>query len=120
MRLAERYLPQSVMSRPKQGFSSGLPYLMRTQFASLVRHFLGSSRLVEAGYLRDRPIRDLLSAHLAGRTDHGNRLWLLLHAEIWHRVFLDQISVVGLQNECDELLSGAREIREPGAPVIAV
>ncbi|HET7563622.1 MAG TPA: asparagine synthase (glutamine-hydrolyzing) [Gemmatimonadaceae bacterium] len=85
MRLAERYLPAEVVRRPKQGFTSALPYLMATQFRALFREYLTRSRLVEAGYFRQPTIDAMLTAHLAGRTDHGNRLWLLLNAELWYR-----------------------------------
>jgi hypothetical protein len=30
----------------------------------------------------------LLGEHLAGRADHGNRLWLLLNSEVWYRMYI--------------------------------
>jgi asparagine synthase (glutamine-hydrolysing) len=99
MRLAERYLPPEVMRRPKQGFSSALPYMMARQVRALFAHYLPQSRLVEAGYLRREPIQEMLDAHLSGRTDHGNRLWLLLNAEIWHRMKIEGASVGELSDE---------------------
>jgi len=51
-RLAERYLPPEVLNRPKQGFSSGLPYMLNSQFRLLFGHYLADSHLVEAGFLR--------------------------------------------------------------------
>jgi hypothetical protein len=49
----------------------------------------------------------MLAAHLSGRTDHGNRLWLLLNAEVWHRVHIDQVPLGRLEDECREALRGA-------------
>jgi hypothetical protein len=49
----------------------------------------------------------MLDAHIAGRTDHGNRLWLLLNAEVWHRVHVEQIPVDRLEAECEEAVRGA-------------
>ena len=34
-KLAARYLPAEILNRPKQGFSSALPYLLQTQYARL-------------------------------------------------------------------------------------
>jgi hypothetical protein len=28
----------------------------------------------------------LIDEHLAKRADHGNRLWLLINAEVWYRM----------------------------------
>ncbi len=104
MRLAERYLPAEVLQRPKQGFSSALPYLMAPQFRALFDHFLPRSQLVEAGFLRHEGIESLLEEHLGRRVDHGNRLWLLLNAEIWYRIHIEQVAVAPLQGEIEDVL----------------
>lgn len=96
MQLAERYLPPEILRRPKQGFSSGLPYMMASQFRALLGHYLKRSRLVQQGLLRRSPIELMLAEHVSGRIDHGNRLWLLLNAEIWHRIHIEEQSVEGL------------------------
>jgi asparagine synthase (glutamine-hydrolysing) len=85
-RLARRYLPPEIIDRPKQGFSSALPYLLRDEYRALYEAALSDSRLVQAGILRAEPIRALVTAQLAGRADHGNRLWLLVNAELWYRM----------------------------------
>ena len=109
MRLAERYIPSEVLRRPKQGFSSALPYLMARQFRALFRHFLDDSHLVGAGFFRPQAIAELLEAHLARRADHGNRLWLLLNAEVWHRIHIEQVPVGSLLEECRDALRASPE-----------
>jgi asparagine synthase (glutamine-hydrolysing) len=85
-RLAQRYLPPKLLKRKKQGFSSGLPYLLADEFRHLFKTFLFDSHLVQDNYLREEPINHLLSEHLARKVDHGNRLWLLCNSEIWYRM----------------------------------
>lgn len=85
-KLAARYLPRDILERPKQGFSSALPYLLRHEYAALYQRFLPDSKLVAAGILRREPIDTLLAEHVARRADHGNRLWLLINAELWYRM----------------------------------
>lgn len=104
MKLAKKYLPPEVLGRPKQGFSSALPYMMQSQFETLFGHFLPGSHLVEAGLLRPEPIARMLQEHTSGREDHGNRLWLLLHAEIWHRVHIEETGYDALLEEIREVL----------------
>ena len=99
-KLAGRYLPREILDRPKQGFSSALPYLLQHEYRALYERFLPDSQLVAAGVLRREPIDALLSEHLARRADHGNRLWLLINAELWYRM-----RVLGQPREALQLAS---------------
>jgi asparagine synthase (glutamine-hydrolysing) len=86
-RLAERYLPQALLTRPKQGFSSALPYMLGQEYRLLFDIFLRNSHLAGAGYFRQPFVDQMLTEHLAGSADHANRLWLLLNSEVWYRMF---------------------------------
>jgi asparagine synthase (glutamine-hydrolysing) len=85
-KLAARYLPPEILDRPKQGFSSALPYLLQNEYIRLYRTCLRQSQLVEDHVLDRRAIAQLVDEHLSKRADHGNRLWLLINAEIWYRM----------------------------------
>jgi len=119
MRLAERYLPQHLLGSPKLGFQSGLPYLMAEQFRTLFAHYLRDAHMVGAGLLRPGPIRELLKEHLAQRTDHGNRLWLLLNAELWHRIRIEEHPVDDLEDEIRHLLRSPATPTPPDSPLPA-
>jgi asparagine synthase (glutamine-hydrolysing) len=106
--LARRYLPPDILDRPKQGFSSALPYILRDEYALLYRGVLERSELVRAGILRAAPIQALVAEHLAGRRDHGNRLWLLITAELWYRMMILGVSREALREELGQLASGPR------------
>ena len=54
----------------------------------MYERFLPDSKLVAAGVLQRAPIDALLREHLARRADHGNRLWLLINAELWYRMMI--------------------------------
>jgi asparagine synthase (glutamine-hydrolysing) len=87
-KLAARYLPPEILARPKQGFSSALPYVLGKEYRVLYARYLEDSELVKAGILRRGPILELLRTHLAGHVDHGNRLWLLINSEFWYRMMI--------------------------------
>ena len=84
--LAKKYLPSTLISRKKQGFSSPLTYLLADEFRLLYKTFLNDSNLVRDGYLKQAAINILLHEHLNKKMDHGNRLWLLCNAEVWYRM----------------------------------
>lgn len=85
-KLAARYLPPQILNRPKQGFSSALPYLLQREYAQLYTNCLRDSRLAHDGILDGAVMTRLIDEHLAKRADHGNRLWLLINAEVWYRM----------------------------------
>ena len=91
--LARRYIPDSVLNRPKQGFSSALPYLLKDEYQKLYGQVLRDSQLAADGYLDQRAIDRLVSEHNAGQADHGNRLWLVLNSEVWYRMHIKEASL---------------------------
>lgn len=109
--LAARYLPPSILQRPKQGFASALPYLLRDEYANLYAQCLQHSRLAEERILNPTTLRTLLEQHASGRTDHGNRLWLLINAELWYRMMIDGQSRDELR---DDLLGVGPRMRRTG------
>ena len=96
-RLAERYLPREVLERPKQGFASALPYMLRDEYRLLFNLFLRDSHLSRDELVRPAEVEKLLAQHEAGSADHGNRLWLLLSTEVWYRMYLEGTSVEELE-----------------------
>jgi len=92
MKLAKRYLPEALLRKKKQGFSSALPYMLEDEFKRLYKIFLNKSSLVRAGYLKQGAINSLLNEHLNKKFDHGNRLWLLVNAEAWYRMHIQNES----------------------------
>jgi asparagine synthase (glutamine-hydrolysing) len=84
-RLCARHLPQALLEREKQAFSSGLPYLLGEEYRVLTDRLLRCSWLARDGVLRQEGIDGVLARHRAGREDHGHRLWQLIHLEAWYR-----------------------------------
>ncbi len=114
MRLAERYLPKALLNRPKQGFSSALPYMLKHEYRQLFDLFLRSAHLAREGILLQPTIDILLKEHQSGRADHGNRLWLLLNSEVWYRMFIENHSIEevskGLSGSAERMFSGHRSL----------
>jgi asparagine synthase (glutamine-hydrolysing) len=98
-RLGERYLPAEVLARKKQGFASPLMYIMDGEVRTLAPALLRRSELVRDGYLEGAAVGRLVDEHLARRRDHGNRIWLLLSAEVWYRRYIGGRSKEDLEAE---------------------
>ena len=104
-RLGERYLPPEVLRRRKQGFASPLMYILEGEVRALAPRLLLDSELVRAGYLRGERMKQLVDEHLARRYDHGNRIWLLLSAEVWYRRYISRRSEADLGTEISERMA---------------
>ena len=65
---------------------------------------------MRAGYLRAERVKQLVDEHLSRRYDHGNRIWLLLSAEVWYRRYISRRSQADLEIELADRLS------EPAMP----
>jgi asparagine synthase (glutamine-hydrolysing) len=78
-------LPEAVLTRrDKRGFSLPLRRWFAGPLAGLFRDcVLDGGRCTD--YLEARVIRQIFAEHLAGRRDHGLRLWAILILELWLR-----------------------------------
>lgn len=88
-RVAGRWLPPSVLSKPKQGFAIPLAEWLRGPLSSLAADTFNSRAFRERGLIDPATAIRLNEQHMAGRVDHGEILWQILCLELWAQRFLD-------------------------------
>ncbi|AEC21756.1 asparagine synthetase [Pusillimonas sp. T7-7] len=81
--LLYRHVPQSMMDRPKKGFSLPLADWLRGPLREWAQALLDPARLTREGYLNAAPIQQAWRQHLSGRRDHSQRLWCVLTFQAW-------------------------------------
>ncbi len=77
-RSMERYLPQDVLYRPKQGFVTPIAEWLRGPLAGSARSIASSEVLAQTGWFDPRAISSLAEAHISGRSDNSRLLWQLM------------------------------------------
>ncbi|MBV7260185.1 XrtA/PEP-CTERM system amidotransferase [Erythrobacter crassostreae] len=77
----ERYLPDDILYRPKQGFVAPIADWFRGPLADEVRGVANSSLLAETGWFSAKTLSELADAHIAGRSDNSRVLWQILMLE---------------------------------------
>ncbi len=87
--VAARWLPASVMSKPKQGFAIPLADWFRGPLAGLAADTFASHNFIERGLIDPGTAVQLLDEHKAGRADRSETLWQILCLELWAQRFLD-------------------------------
>jgi asparagine synthase (glutamine-hydrolysing) len=81
-------LPPEILTRKKMGFPVPINAWFRGQFRRVVDEYVLSPRAIERKIFNEAYARELVSRHVAGE-NHGERLWMLINMEIWHRRFID-------------------------------
>jgi asparagine synthase (glutamine-hydrolysing) len=90
LRAAVRDLvPPAILRRRKMGFPVPVGRWLRGAFWPAVQEFVLGPRALARGLFQPAALRQLAEEHRTGQARHGDRLWLLVNLEIWHRVFVD-------------------------------
>ncbi|MGQ0554965.1 MAG: asparagine synthase (glutamine-hydrolyzing) [Nitrospiraceae bacterium] len=78
-------LPASILHRKKLGFSVPLGLWLRTDLKGMMCDLLSRESLKCLPYLNQGGIDKIVSDHLAGRTNHENKLWALMNLVLWRQ-----------------------------------
>ncbi len=82
-------LPRDHARRVKRGFSIPVGQWFRTNLQTLARDILLDARATQRSTFNPEAVRRLLDDHVAGKEDHGYRIWTLVMLELWHHQFVD-------------------------------
>ncbi|MDL2353451.1 MAG: amidotransferase 1, exosortase A system-associated [Pseudomonadota bacterium] len=74
----QRYLPDEVLYRPKQGFVLPMAQWFRGPLASSARAIGSSAALARTGWFDAKRLGEIANDHISGRADHGRLMWQLL------------------------------------------
>ena len=83
--VAERFLPNEIVHRPKASFSAPLRAWVNHELRPLVDDVLLSGELVKTGFLRKAALDRLISDERTGMQDRSKQIWQLLTLELWMR-----------------------------------
>ena len=82
-------VPTPILRRGKMGFPVPVDRWFQGPSWPLIERLVLSSRARERGLFDPDAVRQLANEHRAGAARHGERLWLLMNLELWHRIFID-------------------------------
>lgn len=80
-KVMQRYLPDDILFRQKQGFVTPIAAWLRGPLASEARSIASNATLARTGWFDSGLIANLADDHIGGRADHSRLLWQLLMLE---------------------------------------
>lgn len=81
--LLKRYVPSSLIDRPKMGFGIPLDRWLRHELRDWADALLDPSRLRDEGYFHVIPIQQKWQEHLSGKRNWSYHLWDVLMFQAW-------------------------------------
>ncbi len=81
--LLDRYVPRTLIDRPKRGFAVPLAAWLRGPLRDWAEDLLDPKRLSEQGFLDAARVRARWQEHLAGTRDAQDELWTVLTFQAW-------------------------------------
>ena len=82
-------LPDSVLTRAKEGFSIPMKSWLRREWAPMMQDLLGPDRVDRRGWLNSAEVTGRVDEHMAGTHNHAHLLFSLMVLERWAQTFLD-------------------------------
>jgi asparagine synthase (glutamine-hydrolyzing) len=82
--LLYRYVPRSLVDRPKQGFAVPLAAWLRGDLFEWAEDLLSRRRLDREGFFNSAYIRQKWDEHISGRRNWQYPLWNVLMFQAWH------------------------------------
>jgi asparagine synthase (glutamine-hydrolysing) len=82
-RVLDRYVPRSLIDRPKMGFGVPIDAWLRGPLREWAESLLAPARLASDGFVRVAPVRQAWQEHLEGTRNWQYPLWTVLMLQAW-------------------------------------
>ena len=86
-----RYVPQELIDRPKQGFGVPLDSWLRGPLRKWAESLLEPSRLRKEGYLNAELVTEKWREHISEQRNWQNWLWNVLMFQAWHEKWVNGV-----------------------------
>ena len=86
--ITHKYLPESMMNRPKMGFTPPVTEWFRDELKNYFMEYLSYERLTKEGLFNADEVIKLRDSYLAGKQVSVKKLWFILMFEMWYEKWM--------------------------------
>lgn len=86
-KVAERYLPNEVIYRPKTGFGAPIRKWILEDMAEMIEHRLSPNNIKKNGLFNSEKVQELIIKNKSGEIDASYTIWSLLAIDSWYNQF---------------------------------
>ena len=83
-KIVHKYVPESLMARPKMPFIAPLTHWFRGQLRAQMYELLSYEKLQKGGFFNPEPIVRLRDQYIQGKKVSHQKLWNILVFQLWH------------------------------------
>jgi asparagine synthase (glutamine-hydrolysing) len=98
-KVAERYLPNEIIYRPKTGFGAPVRKWITSDLQPMIDERLSIDRIKARGIFNPDAVWDLINQNKSGKIDASYSIWALLAIESWCMQFVDGIELYKVKNK---------------------
>jgi asparagine synthase (glutamine-hydrolysing) len=102
--VARRWLPRSIVNRPKVGFDSPIGQWFKDELRPFLSEFLSRQQVARTGLLNGAAVERMIADHTSGRRDYSLQLWSVVALEMWYRMYIE----AGVTDRADCVLENVR------------
>ena len=78
-----KYIPQSLLDRPKMGFAIPLASWLTNDIKELVEDYISEAKIKEQGIFNLKTIESIKNAFYSGKKEYDTKLWYILMFQMW-------------------------------------
>jgi asparagine synthase (glutamine-hydrolysing) len=83
--IVHKYIPKTIMDRPKMGFGIPLNLWCRTELKELFMDFMSDDALKSNELLNFSAVKEVRDAYLKGQLQNFERIWFVFIYQMWNR-----------------------------------
>lgn len=88
-KVAEKYLPQDVIYRPKSGFGAPVEYWVRNELDQYINKNLSKKKITDSNIFKFERINEIVDLNKSGKINASYSVWSFLAIQSWMKQFLN-------------------------------
>lgn len=89
--IVHKYIPQSLMDRPKRPFIAPLQEWFRDELKEQMQYYLAPERLAKSGLFNAPHVQQLMEKYINGGKVSHQKLWNILVFQLWYNRWMEKL-----------------------------